>query len=43
MKITSLIVFIFLYLNKNNIISIIGSVKITTSIYLKKTMDKKMK
>jgi len=36
MKITLLIVSIFLYLNKNNIISIIGTVKITTSIYLKK-------
>ena len=41
MKITLLIVSIFLYLNKNNIISIVGSVKITTSINLKNTMNKK--
>ena len=41
MKITLLIVSIFLYLNKNNIINIVGSVKITTSINLKNTMNKK--
>ena len=43
MKITLLIVSIFLYLNKKKIISIVGSVKITTSFNLKNTMNKKKK